>query len=116
MTAGMMTDTTANWLLVGGMLGAFLRVLLSDNATWRRSTILHAVMGGFTTVLLPWMFRVLPPLAGLTAVEIIGPPVFLVSFGVVMGGFANYIMVALLWKFGVFRSDPRVDKPNGGAP
>ena len=41
-----MTDVVANWLLAGGMLGAFLRVLLSDAPTWRRSTILHAVTGG----------------------------------------------------------------------
>ena len=109
-----MTDVVANWLLVGGMLGAFLRVLLSDSETWRRSTILHAIMGGFTAVLLPWLFKVLPPLAGMTPVEIVGPPTFLVSFGVVMGGFGNYALVALLWRFGVFKNDPRADKPDNG--
>lgn len=111
----MMTETTAAWLLGGGMLGAFLRVLLSEAATWRRSTVLHAVMGGFAAVLLPWFFRVLPPLVGATAIEVVGPPIFLLSFGVVMGGFANYILVALLYKIGVFKSDPRADKPQNGA-
>lgn len=114
MTAGMMTDATANWLLVGGMLGAFLRVALSDGATWRRATILHSIMGGFTAVLLPWLFRVLPPLVGFAAVEIVGPPTFLVSFGVVMGGFGNYVLVALLWRLGIFRSDPRANTPGNG--
>ena len=115
MTVGMMTDATANWLLLGGMLGAFLRVALSEAATWRRSTILHAVMGGFAAVLLPWLLKVFPPLVGATAIEVIGPPIFLVSFGVVMGGFANYAIVALLWKLGVFKSDPRADTLNGEA-
>lgn len=102
-----MTESIANWLLVGGMLGAFLRVLLSEAATWRRSTILHAVMGGFTAVILPWLFKIL------AGIEIMGPPTFLVSFGVVMGGFGNYVLVAVLWKLGVFREDARATKPNG---
>ena len=109
-----MTDVVANWLLVGGMLGAFLRVLLSDSETWRRSTILHAIMGGFTAVLLPWLLKVLPPLVGASAVEVIGPPVFLVSFGVVMGGFGNYVLVAALWRLGVFKEDARAAKPSNG--
>ena len=109
-----MTDMVANWLLAGGMLGAFLRVLLSDAPTWRRSTILHAVTGGFTAVLLPWLFRVFPPLIGGAPVDIVGPPVFLISFGVVMGGFGNYIIVALLWKLGIFKDDPRSTKPGHG--
>ena len=108
--AGIMTSATANWLLLGGLLGAFLRVWLSDSPTWRRSTILHAVMGGFTAVMLPWLFRVL------AGIEILGPPTFLVSFGVVMGGFGNYVLVAVLWKIGVFKGDARAEKPNGVQP
>lgn len=100
-----MTDATANWLLAGGMLGAFLRVWLSDSKTWQRSTILHAIMGGFTSVILPWLLK---QLAG---IEIVGPPVFLISFGVVMGGFGNYVLVAVLWKAGVFKEDARASKP-----
>ncbi len=102
-----MTEIMANWLLVGGMLGALLRVVLSESKTWKRSTILHAVMGGFAAVILPWLLRVL------AGIEIVGPPTFLVSFGVVMGGFANYVLVAALWKFGVFKADPRAEKPDG---
>ena len=96
-------------LLLGGFLGAFLRVALGQHQTWHRRTILSIVMGGATAVVLPslggWLGAPIP----------VGqPPLVYISAGVVIGGFGDYILVALLWRAGVFKSDVRAEKPNGG--
>ncbi|MBI4637665.1 MAG: hypothetical protein HY727_15110 [Candidatus Rokubacteria bacterium] len=101
------------WLLLGGMAGALLRAVLGQQRTWSRRSALDILTGGALAV-------VLPALAGALGVALptgLDRLVYLCA-GFVLGGFGNYILVALLWRFGVFREDPRAARPegNGGTP
>lgn len=103
---------TANWLdatswllLLGGLLGGFLRAALGQGGTWRRRTVLDIVTGGAFAVIVPQLVRYFGQL------DLVGPPLFWLSGGVMIGLFGNYVLVAVLWRIGVFRSDPRADKP-----
>ena len=96
------------WLLLGGMAGALLRAFLGQQRTLSRRTALDVLTGGALAVVLPALSGVL----GVTLPPTLDRLVY-VCAGFVIGGFGNYILVALLWRCGIFREDPRAAKPDG---
>ena len=99
---------TANWLdatswllLLGGLLGGLLRAALGQGQIWRRRTLLDVVTGGAFAVLVPQLVKYFGSL------DLVGPPLFWVAGGMMIGLFGNYVLVAVLWRFGVFKADPR---------
>jgi len=104
---------TGNWvdpvsveLLAGGLFGGFIRALFGHGPTWERILVLHIVSGAVTAVLLPNVYKYL------NHAELIGSPIFWICAGIFIGLFGNYIIVAVLWRFGVFKTDPRAHRPD----
>lgn len=114
-------DPTPLLLLFGGILGGFVRHYAGQTvrvgAHWWESfvnmfrqkwTLWHILSGGALAVMVPRIFE------RMYNVDLIGPPLFLLLVGFLVGGFGNYVFVALLWRFGVFKDDPRANKPENG--
>lgn len=105
----LLSDPISNQLFVGGILGGFIRAFFGRGKTWERILVLHILSGAATAVLLPNAF------VYLTGTAIKGSPLFWVSAGMLTGLFGNFILVALLWRAGVFKEDPRPTTiDNGG--
>ena len=105
---------TANWLdatswllLLGGLAGGLLRAVLGRGPTWRRRTLVDVVAGGAFAVLVPQTVKYFGQL------DLIGPPLFWLAGGLMIGLFGNYVLVAVLWRLGIFKDDPRAAKPDG---
>src|SRR3990167_892917 len=99
---------SSTWLFVGGVAGATLRAMLGQQRTWSRRSLLDVLMGGAFAVIVP----ALTPILGVSLPATLHPLTYIAA-GFVIGGFGNYLIVALLWRFGVFKQDVRADKPNG---
>lgn len=119
-------DPTALLLLFGGFLGGLARAWLSGHATgwcpWPAARgvrwIQMPTRRTMYDILLAGAISVLAPTLGSTAlhVTLVGPPLFLLALGFVVGGFGNYVVVASLWKAGVFKDDPRASRPKEDTP
>ena len=96
------------WLCVGGLAGAAVRVLAGTQDNWSRRSVLAVLMGGALAVLVP----ALAPLLGISLPATLDRLTYAAA-GFVIGGFGNYLIVALLWRFGIFKSDVRATKLNG---
>ena len=99
---------SSTWLFAGGVAGAALRALLGPQRTWSRRRLLDVLMGGALAVLVP----ALTPLLGISLPATLDRLTYAAA-GFVIGGFGNYLIVALLWRFGIFKSDVRATKLNG---
>ena len=99
---------SSTWLFAGGVAGAALRALLGQQRTWSRRSLLDILMGGALAVIVP----ALTPILGVSMPATLDRLTYMAA-GFVIGGFGNYLIVALLWRFGVFKQDVRADKPNG---
>ena len=100
------------WLFVGGVAGGALRVLLGQQRNWSRRSLFDVLMGGALAVIVP----AITPMLGVSLPATLDRLTYAAA-GFVIGGFGNYLIVALLWRFGIFKTDVRADKPNGnGGP
>lgn len=99
-------DSISILLLIGGFLGGFLRAALGKGPTWEWLTVYHVLSGGAIAVLAPATIK------WLTQTVFEGPPLFWICGGFCVGLVGNYVLVAIMWKIGAFKNDPR----NGGEP
>jgi hypothetical protein len=96
-------------LLVGGLLGGLCRALLGTQKTLSRRTVLDVLMGAAVAVIVPAFAD------RLFALKLSGEGALAyLSGGFLIGGFGNYIIVAILWRVGVFKQDARADAPENG--
>lgn len=103
-------DPMSLLLLIGGLLGGLAHGWLAEQVTWSRRTVYDVLVSGAVAVIAP------ASLAWFAHIELIGPPVFLISFGFCVGLSGNYVLIAALWKFGVFKDDPRAFGPRENKP
>lgn len=116
-------DVPSRLLGIGGLFGAFVRAYSGQTArrgrSWwqglielfkQRWTLMHVLSGGAIATLIPGVFQ------WYYKVTIAGPPIFMLGLGFVVGVSGNFILVAALWKFGVFKDDPRAAVPENGDP
>jgi hypothetical protein len=109
-TAGWLDPITVA-LVAGGLVGAFFRAAFGQQKTVSRRTGFDLLMGGAVAGLLPQVCKWL-------GVELTGPVLFWFCAGIFVGGYGNLLVVAVLWRAGVFKAgtDPRADQVNGGTP
>lgn len=115
------SDQSTLLLFLGGLLGGLMRHYAGQTARtgdgyfsafmrmWReRWTLWHILSGGALAAIVPGIFK------WYYQVALVGPPLFLLCGGLLIGGFGNFILVAILWRFGIFKEDPRAAGPGDG--
>jgi hypothetical protein len=105
----LLADPISVQLFLGGLLGGFLRALFGRGKTWERILVLHVFSGAFFAVLVPNAYKYW------AGSELTGSALFWMSAGVFIGLFGNFIVVAALWRLGVFKDDPRASTPENGS-